>query len=204
MQHYVTDIRILQLINAKALNRIDEDEVEISLPLAIPPRIEVNGLETNTQITITARPEGKYKNSKTVRYRRNTIQAEFDGYPDIESPTATNPVWEGIIYSEMIGLVTDVLQLFCIDPNDIDMESFGHMFPADSRGRRELDPTFLNEDGLLTVVLQPTQNNYYYNGPATITFGGHNATDPTLRLEENLAVRYLESGDTRLQDGVNA
>lgn len=200
--HYVTDVRILQLINAKALNRIDENEVEISAPIDIPPRIEANGLETNTQITITARPEGKYKNSKTVRYRRNSIQDEFDGY-GIESPAASNPIWDHIIFSEMIDLVTDVLKLFCIDPNDIDMESFGHMFPADSRGRREVNPTFL-VDGSITITLQPTQNNYYYNGPATITFGPHKTIDRTLRLEEDLSIRYLEDGDTRLQDGVYA
>lgn len=197
----LNDVRILQLINVKALNRIDEEHVEISPPLDIPPRIEVNHLESNTQITVTARPEGKYKNSKTLRYRRNSIQDEFDGY-DIENPAATRPVWDHIIFSEMIGLVTDVLQLFCIDPNDVDMESFGNMFPADSRGRRELDPSFL-VDGALTITLQPTQNNYYYNGPATLTFGGHAPIDKTLRLEEDLAVRYLEDGGTRLQDGVN-
>lgn len=194
------DIRLLQLINAKALNRIEEQYIEISPPLDIPPRIEVNGLESNTQVTITARPEGKYKNSKTVRYRRNSIQDEFDGY-DIENPAATRPVWDHIIFSEMMGLVTDVLHLFCIDPNDVDMESFGHMFPADSRGRRELNPTFL-VDGALTVVLRPTQDNYYYNGPATLTFGGVSTVDRTLRLEEDLAVRNLEDGGTRLQDGV--
>jgi hypothetical protein len=194
------DIRLLQLINKKALNRIDEQYIEISPPEDIPPRTEVNGLVSNTRVTITARPEGKYKNSKTVRYRRNSIQDEFDGY-DIESPAASRPVWNHIIFSEMIGLVTDVLQLFCIDPNDVDMESFGHMFPADSRGRRELNPSYL-VDGSLTVTLRPTQNNYYYNGPATLTFGAHTTVDRRLRLEEDLAVRYEEDGGTRLQDGV--
>lgn len=192
------DIRLLQLINAKALNRIEEQYIEISPPLDIPPRIEVNGLESNTEITITARPEGKYKNSKTARYRRNTLQDEFDGY-DID-PTAGRRLWDTIIFSEMIGIVEKILSLFCIDPYDADMESFGHIFPQDSRGRRQIDLSFI-VDGKLTVTLRPTQDNYYYNGPATLIFTLGDITGMT-RAEEDGSIRYLENTSTRLQDGV--
>lgn len=162
------DLRILQLINGKSLNRIDENAVEISAPLAITPIKEPNGVTVNTQITITARPESRYKNSKTVKYRRNTIADEFAGYPDID-PTATRPVWKGMIYTEMVTLVEDVLSMFCIIPTDIDMSSFINLFPMNSRGRRELDLTkVINRK--LTVVLKPTVDNYYYNGPVTMVF----------------------------------
>jgi hypothetical protein len=162
------DIRILQLINVKALNRIDEDHIEISVPRVKANRTEANGIVTNTEITITARPEGKYKGSKIVRYRRNSLADEFAGYPGI-NPTSIRPVWKNIIFSEMIGLVESVLSMFCLTGQDIDMDSFGHMFPADSRGRRQLDLTFV-KNNKLTIVLRPTQDNYYYNGPVTLVF----------------------------------
>ncbi|MNR41298.1 hypothetical protein D3C85_1596690 [compost metagenome] len=82
---------------------------------------------------------------------------------------------------------------------DVDMESFGHLFPADSRGRRQLDPSFIVK-GKLTVVLRPTQDNYYYNGPATLIFTVEDVDGP-VRLEENGAIRYLEDSEVRLQDG---
>ena len=162
------DIRILQLINTKALNRIDEQFIEISPPVEIPNVTEVSGVVSNTEITIKARPEGRYKNSKTVRYRRNTLQAEFDGYPDI-NPTGARPVWKNIIYSEMVDLVSSILGMFCIMPTDVEMESFDHLFPPDSRGRKQLDLTQV-VDGKLTVVIRPTFGNYYYNGPVTVVF----------------------------------
>jgi len=62
-----------------------------------------------------------------------------------------------------------VLSMFCMSNLDVDMESFGHMFRPDGRGRRQLDLSFVT-DGKLTIVLRPTQDNYYYNGPATLTF----------------------------------
>lgn len=168
----VYDIRILQLINTKSLNRIDEEHIEITPPRAITPRVEASGIETNTEITVSARPEGKYKNSKVLRYRRNTLQDEFAGY-DAADPTATRPVWKNIIFSEMMGLVDNLLAMFCMTGQDVDMESFGHMFPPDSRGRRQLDLSFV-VDGKLTITLRPTQDNYYYNGPVTLVF---NAVD---------------------------
>jgi len=162
------DIRILQLINVKALNRIDEAHIEISAPRVKANKTEANGVVTNTEITITARPEGKYKGTKIVRYRRNSLQDEFAGYPDI-NPTAIRPVWKNIIFSEMEGLIGSVLSMFCMTGQDIDMDSFGHMFPPDSRGRRQLDLSFV-KNGKLTITLRPTQDNYYYNGPVVLVF----------------------------------
>lgn len=162
------DIRILQLINTKALNRIDEQYIEISEPVDIPPVMEPSGVESNTEITVKARPEGRYKGQKVLRYRRNTLQAEFDGYPEI-NPTGARPVWKNIIFSEMIDLVSSILGMFCIMPADVEMDSFDHLFPADSRGRKQLDLSQV-VDGKLTVVIRPTYANYYYNGPATLVF----------------------------------
>jgi len=163
------DLRLLQLLNLKALNRIDEEAIEITPPKVIANRTEASGIVSNTQVTVSAPPEPQYKNSKTVRYRRNTLAAEFAGYPEI-NPTAARPVWKNIIFSEMISLVESVLGMFCIAGTDVDMEaSFGALFPADSRGRRQLDfSKVVNKK--LTITLKPTTDNYYYNGNATLVF----------------------------------
>ncbi|MNG33889.1 hypothetical protein D3C84_1202430 [compost metagenome] len=69
----------------------------------------------------------------------------------------------------MEGLIGSVLSMFCMTGQDIDMDSFGHMFPPDSRGRRQLDLSFV-KNGKLTITLRPTQDNYYYNGPVVLVF----------------------------------
>lgn len=162
------DVRVLQLINAKSISLIDETQIEITPPKAITPKMETNGVEVNTSILITARPEGKYKGSKTVRYRRNTLAMEFAGYGTF-NPTSTRPLWKNMIYTEMVELIEDFLGLYCIAVSDVDMGSFAHLFPANSRGHKQLDLTKV-VNGKLTVPLNPTPDNYYYNGGASLVF----------------------------------